>query len=184
MGPKENVGSGFKYGHCCYLSIYLSIYPSIYLSINQSINQSMNQSIYLSAKTSGSNSSQVHPFSIFRWITTTTLQLSLAKMLAVDPIPWNHVKCVTKLRLVTVFSKKTACTTFNQNNLVVKSDSEISNLLRFVERAPGILGGMNVEVPPREYLLTSSQILPHRIHGTSILTYMKGWFYGKCTVGF
>ena len=48
MGRKENVGSGFKYGHCCYLSIYLSIYQSINLSIYQSINLSIYQSIYLS----------------------------------------------------------------------------------------------------------------------------------------
>ena len=81
------------------------------------------------------------------------------------------------------FQQKTAWTTFNQNNLVVKSDSDISNLRRFVERAPGILGGMNFEVPrkfkcrifsePREYLphLTSSQILPIG----SILVYWPTW---------
>ena len=45
------------------------------------------------------------------------------------------------------FQQKTACTTFHQNNLVVKSDSEISNLLRFVEESTRDLGGMNFEVP-------------------------------------
>jgi len=53
--------------------IYLSIYLSICLS--------------MCLKESGSNSSHFDPFSIFRWITTTTLQLSLAKMYAIDPIP-------------------------------------------------------------------------------------------------